>query len=242
MKAKQPSSEEALRLLAKRIQTAIDELPDLRKVEIPADFAQLHGVLNEIPIKMQTCRYRSPGYESLSLSVLQDDAARPHAVTLIGLPVPGTPLPVIGLDAVALGARWSLLALDLAPTDTDYWEKRCASALEDMHCRLRKSMKMRRLPDFAQHSFSRLALIAAVHDGQEHLVAGEVAEFIRAQALPLLQEQIPATPHSDQAAQHNLAWRRAERANRKEQKALGRLFGEERARRLIEDILFPIPA
>ena len=131
--------------------------------------------------------------------------------------------------------------MDLAPTDQDFWKHHCASALKSLRERVHTSVKIRRLPEFAQHSFSHLALIAAVQAGHEHSVADEVIRFVRQHALPLLTHTTNELQYTNNAAQLNLAWRNAERGNRKEQKALESLFGEERARHLIDDFLFPIP-
>lgn len=242
MQAHAATIHRALDALYQGIHRILADEPTLSPTPVPVEFARVPGCWRGSDVEMRVRRYVNDHYESITLAGVYDQAENLHTVTLIGLPGIGRAAPVIGLDAVAMGPRWSLLAVDLAITDEAYWQQYCAPPLTRFNAQMKPLVQMRKRPAFAAQSFSPLTLIGAVLCGHEHRAALETIAFLRHGVAPILQHAVTTGPASRApATQRNLAWRRAERTNRKEQKALATLFGADRAQRIIEDFLFPLP-
>ena len=203
--------------------------------EIPPELRQIEGYFDDKPIRLLTWRLRSPYFASLTLAALEAEG-RLCSLTVIGLPQPGAPWPVLGMDIIALRGSISLLAIDLAPTDWSFWKAHCEGVLHQVRAAAAPALVLRKRPDFTAEAFSPLALIAGVRSGQEapalaaaELLLERIAEILRSAALPQF---------SPVARERQSRWLAAERRNRKEHNALERMFGPALATHYLDDFLF----
>ena len=125
----------------------------------------------------------------------------------------------------SLGRALSLVAVDLAPTDREWWASQAAPRLERLHAITADAVVPRRWPEFAVEVFSPRALLVGVRRGREVEVLAGVAAFVA--ALADLAGESPADPAAASAAEARCRqWCLAERRNRREHDALARMFGE----------------
>ncbi len=197
------------------------------------EFNHLEGRLGSEGVSLDTLVYRTRGYGRMAWAKMTTDAGRALTRTLVGLPS-GT-CPILGLDIVAMKDKVNLFALDLATTDLTEWQAWAVSALQDARLSI-PDFVARPLPAFTEGTFSELALIGSIGDEPPaallaplRVVLDRVDTFAR--------DGRPS--RAARAALHR--WIKAERSNRKEIGALGRIFGQSLANRFFEDFLFVAP-
>lgn len=250
-------AEEGLRSLYERAVPRLLESLRLREQAVPPDLAELTGRLAERPVKLQTRRYEGAGLASLTVAIIAEGpaAAGPatgpnrappalRSLTVIGLPQLGSRLPILGMDLIALAGSLSLVAIDLAPTEPQFWEERCRGLLDHVHTLAGSLVVPRKRPEFADQTFSPRALIAGARpEGVQPAI--EAAAFLLAQCEHLYAPQPepvagaePTEHDADSPAARQRSWLQAERRNRKEHDALSRIFGAEPARQYLDDFLF----
>lgn len=235
----------------------------LRRVAIAAELAQVDGSLRGRPVRMTSERYTGPGFAALTIARITTQAETPVgfadeqsgakgspaqaesvSLTVVGLPRPGSGLPILGMDLIALRGSLSLVAIDLAPTDHELFQARCASPLLRLQNRVAEAVVPRRPPSFTQGTFSSLALIAAARPGSEAVVFDAILRFID-EAAELTCSALPELPDLYAATQRDEAaiarWLAAERQNRREHNALSQIFGEPFAERYLHGFLFVPP-
>ncbi|MFO0578541.1 MAG: hypothetical protein U1A78_31440 [Polyangia bacterium] len=221
----------------------------LREQAVPLYLSVLSGRIAERPVRLRTKRYAGAELSSLTVAIIEEDAGAGGApplrsLTVIGLPRLGSPLPILGMDLIALGGTLSLVALDLAPTEPTFWEQRCRGVLDEVHALAGAAVVHRKRPEFASATFSSRALIAGARpEGVPSAIAA--AGFLLAQGERLyaatdVPERAVNAPLADPdlLAARQRAWLIAERHNRREHDALSRIFGAEIARKYLEDFLF----
>lgn len=235
----------------------------LKPVPIAADLAQVDGILRGRAVRMTSQRYTGPGFAALTIARIAAQAEAPSgladapsrtegspeqaasvSLTVVGLPWPGSGLPILGMDLIALRGSLSLVAIDLAPTDHELFQARCASPLLRLQNRVAEAVVPRRPPSFTQGTFSSLALIAAARPGSEAVVFDAILRFID-EAAELTCSALPELPDLYAATQRDEAaiarWLAAERQNRREHNALSQIFGEPFAERYLHGFLFVPP-
>lgn len=243
-------AEDGLRSLYEEALPRFLESLRLREQAVPLYLSELSGRIAERPVKMLTRRYSGAELASLTVAIITEDAgalgAPPplRSLTVIGLPRLGSPLPILGMDLIALGGTLSLIALDLAPTEPTFWEQHCRGVLDEVHALAGPMVVHRKRPEFASATFSSRALIAGARPGGVPSAIA-AAGFLLAQGARLYAaadapERVVSAPlvDSDSLAARQRAWLVAERHNRKEHDALSRIFGAETARKYLEDFLF----
>lgn len=244
-----------LRVCGDHLQRLLVDGLSLRPIAIAPDLAQAHGVLRGTAVAMSTQRYRGPGFQSLTVAritepgsdaMAADPAAESSASTLtvVGLPWPGSGLPVLGMDLIALRGTLSLVAIDLAPTDPDTWQAHCAPLLARLREQVAEVVVPRRLPAFTEGAFSPLALIVAARPAGEPTLFAAILQFL--DGVAALWQRSGSTPLSARPAALTepaiARWLAAERQNRKEHSALSQIFGEPFAQRYLHSFLFAAPA
>ncbi len=235
----------------------------LKPVPIAAELAQVDGILRGRAVRMTSQRYSGPGFAALTIAAITTQTEAPIgladapsrtagspepatsvSLTVVGLPWPGSGLPILGMDLIALRGSLSLVAIDLAPTDHDLFQARCAPPLLRLQNRVAEAVVPRRPPAFTQGTFSSLALIAAARPGSEAVVFDAVLRFID-EAAELSRSALPNPPDLYAATQRDRAaiarWLAAERQNRREHNALAQIFGEPFAERYLHGFLFVPP-
>lgn len=204
---------------------------------LSTDRAARDGSLRGVPVTMHSMRLRGGAWESLVVATIAGPSGALFTATVAGLPALGSLRPLLGIDLIAFGERLGLVALDLSPTDRAYWLESAAPVLRRIRSRLLPTLVDRKRPHFTEGTYSELAIVAAARAGEE------AASFEAACAL--LDERLPPEPlepaRSFEAAERNLACRRAEQANGKQRAALGRMFGERWAADYIDEVVFPPP-
>ncbi len=227
--------DQGIRCLLRSAEKSFVSETNLIPWEMPAGLSQLEGILDGNPLRLHTRRYRGTRLDSFTVAVLATDQQL-CSFTAIGLPPPGAPWPVLGIDLIALRGAISLIAIDLAPTDLDFWERYCAPLLTELHTQVQDVVVRRKRPSFADSTFSPLALIAGVSVGKEEPVFIATETFLQ-QTMALL-GRLPAFPYSRAAWMHRERWLTAEKQNRKEHNALERMFGSAVATRYLDEFLF----
>lgn len=235
-----PGLDDGLRRLLLCARWCADTL-GLRPAPVPLELAQLQGTLDgapdSTPLCLRTQRYRGARLDSLTVAALETPRGL-CSLTLIGLPAAGTPFPVLGVDIIALRGTISLCALDLAPTDAEFWQAHCAPVLSAVQGAAEQSLVRRQRPRFADATFSSLAVIAGVRPGGEAAVFDAVELLLQRTAALLMAEPELPPDRAAAARQHRQRWLLAERQNRKEHDALTRMFGPETAARYLDGFLF----
>jgi hypothetical protein len=151
------------------------------------------------------------------------------AVTAVGLPSADNAIPILGIDIVGFGGSVSLVAADIVASH----HEGVSAAMQSL-AQASIGLPLRKLPEFAQAVFSKEALVAGA-PGELGLVAcGAVGQLIAAWSL-----LAPDDPQRMVALA--LPWCRAQRENRREQKALGAIFGHEIIEQYMSTVMFPNP-
>lgn len=227
-----------IRRLRQLTHTALVERLGLTETPIPQEFALAEGSIGASAVTMHTRRYGGAQLAPLTVAVLEVDG-RLCSLTVIGLPPPGSRLPVLGLDLIALRGSLSLLAIDLSPTDPEFFTSSCAAILKMTELLAAPAIVPRKRPAFAETSFSSGAIIAGARAGQEETVFNAVEYFLE-QTGALLRGYAPEDFLPD-AAERRIRWLAAERQNRKEHNALAHMFGAPFAAQYLDQFLFGSP-
>ncbi|MEM6533830.1 MAG: hypothetical protein AAF654_14510 [Myxococcota bacterium] len=204
----------------------------LTERSVPGEFAQVHGAWGRTPIELTTVAYAGDGaLRRLQVAEVSSPDGAMAALTVVALAAPEQSVPVFGADLVAFRGRFVLAALDLS--GGVYTQSR---ALLDARERLLDIGTPRDLPDFARHCFSPMA--AVVSEGAEPLDDALKDAFIA--YLVAFDEALGAATarsRADGQAEH-ARYFSAMRENKRESKALGRLFGEQWAERFFRELFF----
>jgi hypothetical protein len=220
-------------------EVALQALTDwhLHETEVPAHFATAEGRVRDHGVRMVTRRFCGSRYRHVTVARIDDDQGQALSATVIALPQPTVPMPVICADLVAIGGELSLVAVDLAPTDPQTWQVMAAPLLEVLRQRVEGHIIERKRPSFTASAFSPKALIVAAKKGAEATVLHAVLTFFRSLS--------PVVNHvgGDGSSDHDAAlreWVRVQLANRKEHDALSRIFGAAFTERYLGDFLFSL--
>lgn len=224
-----------LRRLWQKATTALVGRLALSPVALPKELAKAAGTLGGRDITMHTQRYRGAHLAPLTIAVLEQEE-KLCSLTVIGLPSAGAPSSVLGIDLIALRGVLSLVALDLAPMDADFWSAHCSSILDAVHTLVAPALLPRKRPAFAADVFSPQALIGGARVGQEESIFA-ATELLLVRTAELLAQISPAVLSAG-AAERLGRWLSAERHNRKEHNALSQMFGAAFATRYLDQFLF----
>lgn len=235
----------ALQTILVVAQQQVQLIPNSAELSIPTALSFVQGQLRGQPVTMQTRRFAGHGLSAFTLATISDAAGALCSVTVIALPAAGSLLPILGIDVIAFGGSLQLVALDLAPLDAGSFEVEAVPVLRHMHSLTQGQLISRKRPEFAQETFSDLALIAAARPGQEGFAAAPAVYLLQSYTT-LVQQSIaqlanPTSELSQRAArayERNQNWRLAELRNRKEHNALAQLFSPEFAHRYLHEFLF----
>lgn len=209
----------------------------LAPCEFPAEFAKLEGWLDGKPVTLHSWRYGGAQFSTFTLAVLEV-GQRLCSFTAVGLPAEGAPLPILGIDIIALRGAISLVALDLAPTDEAFWVAHCAQVLEGVLTDVKDAIVPRKRPSFTEGVFSPLAVIAGARSSCETVVIGAAEALLHGAASIVKSRREPS--FSTAAQTRRELWLAAEKRNRKEHNALGKMFGAPIATRYLDQFLFAV--
>ncbi|MCB9756520.1 MAG: hypothetical protein H6713_41925 [Myxococcales bacterium] len=213
----------------------------LRAVDIPARFATLDGRLGDRALRLVTQVFTGGAIERLTVAAMSTPptSAGPAALvscTVSALPVRGASLPILGLDYVALGGGLSLVAFDLSPTDVDTWAD-ARNNIVDLSRRADIALRPRPRPEFVDQTFSPLAVFARA-DRDAAAFACELGVTLLTRHARLCEAPAWLAPTRARLADARVdQWCAAMRRNKKESRALQRIFGPI-AVDYLEDFLF----
>lgn len=206
----------------------------LVEVPLPAGLARLRGHVRGETVELRTRSFTGHVFEAIFIATISAGVGAPRSATVIALPAPGSLLPILGVDLIALGGALSLAAIDLAPVDDAAWSRDAEPLLLALHRRVEDRVIPRRWPAFAHRTFSRLALIGAGPRGDEAPLLSAAADLVDAYGDLARAPSEPPAPESALAAhRRRRAWQAAELDNRREHDALARLFGADAAARFL---------
>ena len=167
-----------------------------------------------------------------------EDGAPPSLVscTVSALPAHGASLPILGLDYVALGSKLSLVAFDLSPTDIETWSD-ARNNIIDLSRRADASLTARPRPEFVDQTFSPLAVFARADREFAEVACGLGVTLLERHAGLCADSRSLPPARADAADVMVDRWCAAMRRNKKESRALQRIFGPI-ALEYLEDFLF----
>lgn len=162
---------QGLQKLAQKIEDWL-QMPGFEAQVVPEQFACLYSESFSPALMLKTYRFEHPALLHITWALLSErDSGAYRAITLYALPKPELALPILGLDYVGLGGMIPIAALDLAPTDDDFWQISVQPVLEMLH-REHIDLIARKIPAFAEQVFSKKVLLMATRteSGCIHLV------------------------------------------------------------------------
>jgi hypothetical protein len=192
-------------------------------------YAELSGSMREQPAMLKTACWIDDKGATLTLA-LMTVANSCVAVTAVGLPSATSSRSVFGIDLVAMGGTMSLVAADIVAGATSTSVSNVMATLAQRTSVLPR----RKVPDFAASIFSSEALIAGAPGGLGVLACAAVVDFVQGWShLPT-----EATNNIELATR----WCSAQRKNRREQQALGAVFGSSTIDYYMAQVMFPLSA
>ena len=228
----------------------------LKPLEVPPRFAYAQGSYGGIPVELHTRRYHGSSFSEFTVATMleafpsnqtEPSRAAPliRSLTLHGVPKKGMPQPILGVDLVSNEHGMPLIALDLSPVDLDFHAAQCEALLLAVRIAAEPGVIHRKWPQFAQSTYSSLALIAGTRpEGAEYAIAA--ATLLLRGAKPIYARAISADAAPGQLIEYEkrrATWLEAQRQNRKELDALSRIFGADFSSRYHNEFLFaPLPA
>lgn len=211
----------------------------LRPVALPPPLALASGLLEGNVLTLRTQRYGGAGGAALTLAAIATAKRQLCTLTVLGIPPLGASWPVLGIDLIALRGTLALVAVDLAPLDPAFWQRRCAPLLQALRTHTQDALVPRKRPAFTVETFSPLAVIGGARVGSEAAVCAGIAQLLDATSLLLSGESASALSQSAWGAR--ASWLAAEKQNRKEHDALSRIFGPRFAAYYLDEFLFVPP-
>lgn len=204
----------------------------LEPVALPEEFSRVEGSWGRSPLELVTTVHRGPGPLSRvqHAEVKSADGAM-AALTVVTLADPEQDVPVFGVDLVAFRGRFVLAALDLSGGSVEP-----DAELRGARSRLLAAARPRELPDFARSCFSDLAVVVSE---DENSLDGVLPQVFSAYA-DTFERALDGPKRRPRAAgqAEQAEYFAAMQANKRESKALGRLFGEEWADRFFSELFF----
>lgn len=230
-----------LRTLHECAQKLVTQALGLSEVALPEDIRWKEGALRGEPLFLRTQRFLGDGVEAATLSETFLEGRRLVSVTLSVYPEATSPAPILGIDLVAINGPLHLVVMDLSPTDRAFWEAHGEQRLIEAAAML-GLLKARKRPDFIDASFSPQAIFAAAKPGAEEPAFRAARHLMETYPAMLRAGREHQLSQDDQrtARLNALKWRLAMQKNKKESKALERLFGGDIIPYL-DDFLFGLP-
>lgn len=192
------------------------------EVVVPDKYKLLKGQHTFEAFELWTRRFTHPKLQHVTFASLQENGKR-RAITVYALPLSNQSLPIFGMDYVGFGGFLTLAALDLAPTDPEFWNHYAKPVLEACHQGKQNCIE-RKLPENMQKVFSNQALVLAAKDLAACENAIDFAIETMKHYCQWLDEQTEialSIKHSESLEK----WCLAMQQNKKESGALSRLFG-----------------
>lgn len=218
----------------------------LTPVEVLSQYALTQGEINGNPVSLSSFRYQGHCFSSLTLAYMKDQHDKILSVTLVGLPVKGSPLPIFGADYVGFRRSLSLIALDLCPTDQEFWEQYTQPFLSQM--RSESGLVQRKMPGFTQDVFSQEAICAAAVNSEQCDKAVDLFSQALSHYEALYEHYLQGQSRSGEdestarymQGQEELIkrWMLTMQSNKKEHSALSRILGESFTEKYLKEFLF----
>jgi hypothetical protein len=223
-------SEYQLHLVFERIEAALQRAIASKGMQSAAiSHSTLRGCLKDQAAVLSTNRWLDQNHGMLTYAVMQV-AGNPVAITAVAVPGQKVATPILGFDLVAMGGSMSLVAADVIGFESHVTQVAEVMTRLDQNT---AALPKRKTPEFAKAIFSSQALIAGAPGELAQIACDAVAQLVADWA------QLPATVSSS-AAGVTQRWCSAQCQNRREQKALGEIFGSSTIEKYMQSTMFAV--
>jgi len=204
----------------------------------PDKYNLLYGNIRDLKVSLETTRYTNPIFKSLTIAHMNDDNGNLISVTVNAIPHIQYNLPILGIDYVGFNNSMNLVALDYSPVEKVFWQKNCKVILDNINNSCSGNLLFRKLPELTVNTFSESAVFASAKGDDNIIMAGEIACNLIRNYFSLLQLTEDIKGSSGKNYEQIKHWCKSMRKNRKEQKSLSGIFGEEFATDYLDNFLF----
>ncbi|MEL6545500.1 MAG: hypothetical protein AAFQ82_12790 [Myxococcota bacterium] len=200
----------------------------------PEEITLAEGSWARTRVKLQTEVHRGEGFLSrLQVATVTSPDDTMAALTAVAVPSPELSAPVFGCDLVAFRGRFVLAALDLSGGKSTSED---AHRLEMARMQLVSVAEPRPVPDFGVSCFSPHAtLVAESSQPLDEALPNAFRTYLSCFAHRMTRSPIRSW---EQGREEQRRYFAAMRANKRESKAMGKLFGASWAKRYFEDYFF----
>lgn len=200
----------------------------------PEELLHVTGCWAGTPLQLDTQIHVGEGFlQRLQVAVVRSPGDAMSALTAVLVPSPDLAAPIFGCDLVAFRGKFVICALDLSGGElSDEDTARLTIARQQ----LRASATPREVPDFAKGCFSEHAAIV----GEDAAPLDDALPVAFDAYLSCFEQRLARSavrPWSVGRAEHGRFFA-AMRANKRESRAMARLFGECWATRYFESLFF----
>ena len=209
----------------------------LEPLAVPEPFRSALGSIADTDVRMTSRCYQHPLLERVTVARLFTVSGNhPLSVTVSALPRAQVPLPILGLDYVGFRGTLSLVALDLCPTHSGFWQEHAAHPMTQIREQA-DALKARKIPGFTRGVFSELAVFSAATTATACEQARQLSHHLLKAYQDLMALPLPSVPDQQEQLRR---WKLAMQSNKKEHSALSRIFGERFTERYLKEFLFAV--
>ena len=230
--------------LAAELETTLVDALSLAPVPIAPARARATGTWKGASATIETRVWRGERVAYARVARVRGDGVAIGNVLCIpdpALRIAGTPLPILGVDLVAIGERDTIVVADLSPMSADRAAVGATlAAVLDADPDVARLATIEDLPAWARDSFSPRALAVRVAPELHPVAAAAVRRVVDSFVSLVHDARVAVDADSRRAVRHSQ--RRYVERHRDEDNGLAllaRIFGSEWARGYIRDVLFP---
>lgn len=211
---------------------------DLAPVELPAELANAAGEWKAAPAAIVTRAYAGRVVRYARFAMVEGTGVA--IANVLALPAAEQPLPILGADLVAIGARGGsvLLAADLSPTVPEAAGGASLAGLAARRAARPALPAAGELPAWCADWFSPHALFTRVPGERLDEALAALCDFVDEFVRLALSSQSRVALASVAASMQS-GYQSAHRTDDKGLGMLGRMFGAEWAKRYVAEVLFP---
>ena len=221
-----------------RAERRIVDTLGLAPIELPQALASTIGTWKGAPARIETRAYGGPVVRYARFAMVEGSGVA--IANVLALPAVDQPLPVLGADLVAIGARGGsvLLAADLSPSVAEELGGASLAGLAGRRARRPALPHAGDLPGWCADWFSPHALFTRVPGERLDDALAALGDFVD-EFVALAQGGRSSPALARVAATMQSGYQSAHRTDDKGLGMLGRMFGGEWAERYVAEVLFP---
>ena len=221
-----------------RAERRIVDTLGLAPIELPPALASTIGTWKGAPARIETRAHGGPVVRYARFAMVEGSGVA--IANVLALPAVEQPLPVLGADLVAIGARGGsvLLAADLSPSVAEELGGASLAGLAGRRARRPALPHAGDLPGWCADWFSPHALFTRVPGERLDDALAALGDFVD-EFVALAQGGRSSPALARVAATMQSGYQSAHRTDDKGLGMLGRMFGGEWAERYVAEVLFP---